>query len=112
MMNDGVLDQKDLDQSLKILKAALKKLETVFLKDTPFIYSDRMTFADLLGVAEVMQPKMGAGVDVLSDFPKVTAWVEAVKSTVGLELFNEAHKMIGKIGDNYVKKSKFPTPKL
>lgn len=111
-MNDGKVDQGTLDQGMKVLKASLKKLETIFLKDTPFIYSEKMTFSDLLGVAELMQPKMGAGIDVLTGYPKVTQWVERVRSTVGPQLFDESHDIIKRLGEKYLALSKFPTPKL
>lgn len=105
------LDAASIERGVKILKASLNKVENIFLKDTPFIYSDHMTIADLLGVCELMQPTMGVGIDVETNYPKVTQWVSHVRDSVGPELFDEAHKFI-KLAQKAAKTCGYPTPKL
>lgn len=103
------VDTRSIEQGTKILRASLNKVESIFLKDTPFIYSDHMTIADLLGVCELMQPKLGVGVDVETNYPKVKQWVSNVRDTVGAELFDDAHKIIKRA--QQVAQA-YPTPKL
>lgn len=101
-----------VDQSLKIFRASLNKIENVFLKDTPFLYSDTMTIADFLGVSELNTPRLGLCIDLEhAKYPKLHDWVERVRETVGTELYDEAHKFITIAGQSYKSKG-LPIPKL
>lgn len=105
------IDESRVELSAKVMKSSLKKMEMIYLKDTPFLNSDTMSIADLLGICEVMQPQLGLKMNVLADFPKVTKWSHLVRETIGTELFDEAHKFIA-IAGNRFEASKVPTPKL
>ena len=86
-------------------------METIFLKDTPFLSSETMSIADLLGVCELMQPQLGLRMDVPADFPKVKQWSSLVRQTVGPDLFDEAHKFIASAGEKF-EAAQVPKPKL
>ena len=104
------IDERQVALSAKVMKASLKKIETIYLKDTPFLNSDTMSIADFLGVAEVMQVQLGLGMD-FPDFPKVTQWCKRVRETIGAELFDEAHKFLAIAGKKF-QAGNVPTPKL
>lgn len=52
-----------------------------------------MSLADLVAIVEIMQP-VGAGLDVFETRPKLSAWRDRVRDTIGSELFDEAHQGI------------------
>jgi len=75
-------------------------LEKVFLK-TNYLAGDQMTFADLLGACEMMQP-ICAGYDIdKANYPKVVDWFERVKSKTQ-PFFDEAHKLNYRIREKVV----------
>lgn len=94
-----------------MLKKSLLDLEKIYLGENSFLYGDKMTIADLLGVCELMQPALGVGVDVFTGYPKVEAWFKNVRTTVGAELFDDTHKYISK-GAEVVKSLNIAVPQL
>ncbi|KAG1973932.1 glutathione S-transferase theta-4 [Pimephales promelas] len=46
-----------------------------------------------LAIVEMMQP-VGTGLDVFQDRPALNAWRDRVKKEIGVEVFDEAHKVI------------------
>jgi len=111
VLSGKTVQPEELDMAAKIMKASLNKMENVFLKDTPYLWSDKLSIADFFGVCELMQPQLGLSMDVTKDFPKVAAWSELVKKSIGTELFDDAHKFISLTGPKFVK-MQIPTPKL
>ena len=105
------INQTRATLSTKVLNAALTKMETIYLKDTPFLNSNSMSIADLLGACEVMQTQIGLGMDYRASFPKVCKWTELVRQTVGPSLFDEAHRPLSAVGEAF-KATKVPAPKL
>lgn len=105
------IDQARVSLGGKSLKVSLTKMENIYLKDTPFLSSNTMSIADILGVCELMQATLGLGMDVSAEFPKVAKWAKLVRHTLGPELFDDAHKFITKSGVNF-QSMKVPTPKL
>lgn len=105
------MSPEQVDMAAKIMKASLNKMETVFLKDTPYLWSEKLSIADFFGVCELMQPQMGLQMNVTKDFPKVAAWSELVRQSIGTELFDEAHKFISSAGQKFSQMN-IPTPKL
>ncbi|KAF6040603.1 GSTT1 [Bugula neritina] len=105
------IDEARVQLSRKVLKASLGKIEQIYLKDTPFLNSDSLSIADILGVCEVMQVQMGLGMDVPTHYPKVAKWIELVRESVGASIFDDAHSFILKAGEK-VKMMEVPVPKL
>lgn len=105
------VEPNQIDMSVKIMKASLDKMENIFLKDTPYLWSDNLSIADFFGICELMQPQIGLGMDVIKDFPKVTAWTQLVRQSIGAELFDDAHQYLAKAGKTF-QKMNMPTPKL
>lgn len=85
--------QDKLDAALEDLDSSLKLIEEKFIQDKPFIAGDHISLADLVAIAEVMQP-VGSGLDVFEGRPKLSAWRDRVQAAIGKELFDEAHQMI------------------
>jgi len=50
------VDEKKLSVYAKGLETALRQMDTVWLKDRPFIATEDLTIADLLAVCELEQP--------------------------------------------------------
>ncbi|PSN54355.1 Glutathione S-transferase theta-1 [Blattella germanica] len=77
------------------MKTSLQLLEDVWLKDTPYLTGNTITIADLLGVCEVEQPRMG-GYDPRTEYPKVAAWMEKVRNELNPH-YDDVHKLVNKI---------------
>lgn len=88
--------------ALEDLNTSLDQIEKNFIKDEGFIGGDQISIADLLAIAEVMQP-YGSGVDVFKARPKLREWKERVAKAVGTKHFDEAHEKILSAKD-FVKK--------
>ena len=86
-------------------------MENIYLKDTPYLNSNTMSIADLLGVCEVMHIQIGLGMDFSAKYPKVCEWSKLVRQTVGTELFDEAHRPLTMVGEAF-QGMNVPTPKL
>lgn len=71
-----------LESAQTTLKRSVDIIETYFLKNTKFIGGDEISIADLLFSSEVFQYlKMGA--NLCESHPKMTQWMEDVKSFLG-----------------------------
>lgn len=98
-----------VEHSLKVFKASLNKVENIFLKDTPYLYSDTLTIADFFGVSELNTPRLGLCLDVpQTSYPKINAWVDRVRQSIGSDLYDETHQHITKAGQSYKAKGKIP----
>ncbi|XP_051925057.1 glutathione S-transferase theta-1a [Hippocampus zosterae] len=75
------------------LSQTVDVLEKYFLGENLFLCGASISLADLVAVAEIMQP-VSSGVDVFSGRPKLSAWRERVKEEVGVALFDEANAAI------------------
>ncbi|XP_067933584.1 glutathione S-transferase theta-1-like [Watersipora subatra] len=94
------VDEAKAEMGRKVLYASLKKMENIFLKETPFINSDSMSIADILGVCELMQPQLGLNMD-FSEYPKLCVWSKRVREEVGADLFDEAHQYVAQMGKRF-----------
>uniref|UniRef100_A0A3B3ZRY0 glutathione transferase n=2 Tax=Periophthalmus magnuspinnatus TaxID=409849 RepID=A0A3B3ZRY0_9GOBI len=90
--------KEKMDAAMDGLNESLSLLENYFLQDKPFIIGNQISVADVVAIAEVMQP-VGSGVDVFVGRPKLCVWRDRVKAQLGEELFKEAHEVIMKISD-------------
>uniref|UniRef100_A0A8C0XSS5 glutathione transferase n=2 Tax=Cyprinus carpio TaxID=7962 RepID=A0A8C0XSS5_CYPCA len=85
--------KEKMDAAVKDLKVSLKTFEDKFLQSRPFIIGDKISVADLVAIVEMMQP-VGTGLDVFQGRPVLSAWRDRVKKEIGVEVFDEAHKVI------------------
>ena len=101
-----------IQECLRRFKASISQIEDIFLRDTPYLYSDSLTIADLFGVAELNTPRLGLCVEVNQvEYPKLSAWVERVRESVGSDIYDGAHEFIHKAGQRHKSKG-LPIPKL
>ncbi|XP_072321319.1 glutathione S-transferase theta-3-like [Eucyclogobius newberryi] len=96
MMMGSEAPKEKMDAAMEELNTSLSLLENYFLRDKPFIIGDKVSVADIVAVAEIMQP-VGTGVDVFAGRPKLSAWRDRVKGHLGEELFKEANEVIMRI---------------
>uniref|UniRef100_UPI0037E7E379 glutathione S-transferase theta-1a n=1 Tax=Semicossyphus pulcher TaxID=241346 RepID=UPI0037E7E379 len=94
---DAEVPKDKMDAAIEDLNKSLMLLEEHFLQNKPFIVGDKISLADVVAVAEIMQP-VGSGIDVFASRPKLAAWRERVKKEVGENLFEEANDTIMKVG--------------
>jgi len=93
----------DLEKSLKECDRMLQDLETMFIKDQKFIGGDKLTFADILCVCELMQPYLNSR-DILQNNPKVAAYVQRVKESTQ-PAFDDAYKAFYKVQASLAKRN-------
>ncbi|XP_067862186.1 glutathione S-transferase theta-2 [Heptranchias perlo] len=91
-MTSQPVDENKLTKALSELNGTLDMLESMFLKNQPFLCGDEITLADLLAICELMQP-LGADRDILKDRPKLIAWRSRVQSALG-KTFDEVHSFL------------------
>ena len=96
--------RKDLDipelvqaNAKATLTSALDGLENGWLRDGPFLTGDSLTIADFAAYVEIgqLQPEFTNVYD-LSPFPKVQAWLEAMKQIDG---HDDVHLVRAELGD-------------
>ncbi|TRZ02203.1 hypothetical protein DNTS_030433 [Danionella cerebrum] len=85
--------KEKMDAAVEDLNLSLKIFEDKFLQNRPFVTGDQISLADLVGIVEIMQP-VATGLDVFEGRPVLSAWRDRVKKEIGLEVFDEAHKVI------------------
>nr|XP_055024335.1 glutathione S-transferase theta-1a [Misgurnus anguillicaudatus] len=85
--------KEKMDSALEDLNMSLKTFEEKFLQDRPFIIGQEISLADLVAIVEMMQP-VGTGLDVFEGRSALGAWRDRVKKAIGVEVFDEAHKVI------------------
>ncbi|MGH0151449.1 UNVERIFIED_CONTAM: hypothetical protein FKN15_024099 [Acipenser sinensis] len=90
--------QAKMDSTLEELNTSLQLFEENFLQDKNFIVGQEISLADIVAIVELMQP-LGSGLDIFEGRPKLTAWRERVKASIGKELFDEVHELILNAGD-------------
>ncbi|XP_042193068.1 glutathione S-transferase theta-2 isoform X1 [Callorhinchus milii] len=91
-MTSQPVDDQKVSKALKDLEGTLDMLETMFLKDKPFLCGDDLTLADLLAICELMQP-LGGDRDVLKERPKLASWRSRVQSALG-KTFEDVHAIV------------------
>ncbi|KAK3084631.1 hypothetical protein FSP39_016586 [Pinctada imbricata] len=94
------VDWKKVELQRKRVKSIVKYMDTYFLKDKPFLCGDEISVADLLGACELKQLDSVEEEGMYTDNPKVTAWINRVRDTVG-PMFDECHESIMQVKDIY-----------
>ncbi|XP_061625248.1 glutathione S-transferase theta-1a [Phyllopteryx taeniolatus] len=82
-----------MSSAVEELTQAVDVLEKHFLGESLFLCGASISLADLVAMAEIMQP-VSSGVDVFSERTKLSAWRERVKKEVGVALFDEVNAAI------------------
>ena len=96
------LDVKRLAEFQDMLQKTLDSIESVYLKDgRPYLCGDQISFADLLGVCELMQP-YAVGQDVSADRPVLKAWMDRLKADLAPH-FDDTHKILYKARQLFLK---------
>lgn len=80
----------EAEQHVKDMQYVATQLQDTFLKDKPFLCGDEISIADILALAEVIQPTI-SGRDTTNDHSKLAEWVERVKERLNPE-FDEVYK--------------------
>jgi glutathione S-transferase len=76
------------------LITVLEQIDTIWLKDRPFMAGDEVSIADLLAVTELEQPGM-AGFDVRKGHPKIIEYMDRVRDRLNPH-YDEAHDIVRK----------------
>lgn len=105
-MTNQPIDTKKLEGFQSQLETCLDKIETIFLRDAPFLAGEEISIADLLGICELHQP-MSVRYDVFRGRPRLDAWAKRVQDRLKPH-FDEAHGPIYKVKDMF----KAPSAKL
>ena len=92
-----------MDKLQDLLKQSLDYLENVWLKNTPYLAGNEITFADLLGMCELEELRV-VGQDFLKDRPILTAWYNRVKPQLQPH-WDEVHQVLYKAATNYAKQA-------
>ncbi|XP_077416879.1 glutathione S-transferase theta-1a [Vanacampus margaritifer] len=92
VMGQEVPEDK-MSSAVEEINQTVDVLEKHFLGESLFLCGASISLADLVAVAEIMQP-VSSGVDVFSGRPKLSAWRERVKKEIGVALFDEANAAI------------------
>ncbi|CAL1603679.1 unnamed protein product [Knipowitschia caucasica] len=87
-----------MDPAVQDMNDSLSLLENYFLQNKAFICGEKISVADVVAIAEIMQP-VATGVDVFVGRPKLSTWRDRVKVQLGEQLFKEANEVIMKIND-------------
>ncbi|ODN03559.1 Glutathione S-transferase theta-2 [Orchesella cincta] len=88
-------NEKRAANFLKHYIAVLNQVETIWLKDRPFLAGQDISIADLLAAAEMEQTVLG-GYDVKENHPKLQEYLERVRG--GLQPhYDDVHSMLNKI---------------
>jgi len=95
MLTGEPVNEKKLNNFGVRLKEVLDSIETVWLKDNPFIAGKEMSIADLLASTEMEQPGM-AGYDVYEGHPKISKYMQNVKSRLEPH-YSDAHSIVHKL---------------
>ncbi|CAF0937405.1 unnamed protein product [Adineta steineri] len=83
-------NERELEKWHERWESSIDDLENIWLKRSSYLGGDHLTFADLLGICELMQP-IAAGYNLNQEkFPRVHDWVQRVKRETQ-PYFDEAH---------------------
>ncbi|XP_071848977.1 glutathione S-transferase theta-2-like isoform X3 [Apostichopus japonicus] len=95
--------EEDAKENVKQMEYVASQLQDTFLKDQKFLCGDEISIADILALAEVIQPTL-SGRDTTKNHPKLAAWVERVKESLNPE-FDEVYKQFYEVRRNFMASS-------
>ncbi|XP_043924608.1 glutathione S-transferase theta-1-like [Protopterus annectens] len=73
--------------------AALDQFEKTFLQGKTYISGEEISVADVLSLCDLIQATC-TGQNIFEERPKMAAWRRNVESHIGMELINEAQKVV------------------
>uniref|UniRef100_A0A1B6F1V4 Glutathione S-transferase theta class 1 n=1 Tax=Cuerna arida TaxID=1464854 RepID=A0A1B6F1V4_9HEMI len=94
-------DEKMISYTFKGMQNALDVICNVWLKDQKYLCGDKISVADLLGVCELEQPRLG-GYDVSKDRPILKAYMDRVRGDLQphyTDVMKRFDKFLSKYGD-------------
>ncbi|CAG2194189.1 GST [Mytilus edulis] len=92
-MNNKSEDSDTVDLLRAEVEKTVNYFEQVWLKDRPFLCGKEISFADILGVCELIQLSAVYEEKLYEKSPVVKSWMERVKDSLQPQ-FDEAHKII------------------
>ncbi|XP_037077523.1 glutathione S-transferase theta-1-like isoform X2 [Pollicipes pollicipes] len=99
MMTGEPVNEKRMKNFQAGMERVLDQLETVWLKETPYIAGQTITVADVLAACELEQPTMVA-YDVTAGRPRLAAWLERVRTDCQPH-YEQVHTMCRRIRDKF-----------
>ncbi|XP_056676504.1 glutathione S-transferase theta-2-like [Monodelphis domestica] len=93
---DVHIPKEKADKNMAGMVQALQHLEQKFLQDKPFLTGDKISFADLMALEELIQT-VYSGFDVFEGRPKLAAWRGRVEATLGEKLCQETREALHKL---------------
>jgi len=83
------------------LEGVLDTMETIWLKDNPYIAGKELSIADLLAVTELEQPGM-TGYDVKDGRPNIAQYMNRVRLDLQPH-YDDVHSLVYKVKESYTK---------
>ena len=95
MISGKGVDKKKLDMYKDQLTECTGLFEKYFIGNTPYIFSQDVSIADIQALVEFMQP-YAAGYDIFAERPALKAWRDRVKPRLE-PYFEESHQFLYKL---------------
>uniref|UniRef100_T1IZ07 glutathione transferase n=1 Tax=Strigamia maritima TaxID=126957 RepID=T1IZ07_STRMM len=103
-MTGKPVDENQLKSYGKKIEEAVNTIETLFIRNQPFLTGNEISVADVLAACELEQP-LSVGYDIYGGHEKMSEWMKRVQNALQ-PYYNEVHAIVHKIGKNYPTKSK------
>jgi len=84
-------DPNEVEKLKKGVEKMVSKIESYYLKDTPYLSSNQISLADLFGACELMQLFAAHQEDLFEKSPRVNEWMQRIKEETNPH-FDDAHK--------------------
>lgn len=95
-------DSKEIERMRKDVTTMISEMDNYFLKDTPYLSSEKISLADLFGACEMMQLNACHEQGLYENMPRVRDWMERVKSETN-PYFDEAHQVTNTVAGRFHK---------
>ncbi|KAG5867390.1 hypothetical protein JTB14_022928 [Gonioctena quinquepunctata] len=89
---------ESMKKSKKYMLKSLAEFEDLFLARGPFVFGEKISYADIQAACEIEQPRM-AGYNPRNEFPKIRTWIENVRKECN-PYYDEAHHIVNLIADD------------
>ncbi|XP_004518835.1 glutathione S-transferase theta-1 [Ceratitis capitata] len=99
-------EDKNINAATHRLNQVLKDFESLFLNKTKFVIGDTISYADLIAICEIDQPKF-IGFDPFNHHPKLGKWYDEVREALG-----PYYKKVAEEFDNKVKRAEKKIPEV
>ncbi|XP_053948127.1 glutathione S-transferase theta-3 [Anastrepha obliqua] len=99
-------DEKNINIATERLNQCLKDFENLFLHKNKFVIGDNISYADLMAICEIDQPKF-IGFNPFNHHPKLYQWYEKVRDELG-----PYYKHVADEFDNKIKTAEKKIPEV